>query len=199
MASEDSVSQWILGVQHGDSLAAQRLWERYYGRLVRLADRNLNGSPRRMADEEDVVVSAFAAFCQAAEKGRFPELTEREGLWRLLVKLTAKKAASQLRRQFRKKRGGGLVRGESVFWGPDQQPSTAGLDGVIGDSPTPEFAAAVAEECSRLFDLLDEDLRSIAVAKMEGYTNLEIADRLKCSLSTVERSLRMIRKAWERE
>jgi DNA-directed RNA polymerase specialized sigma24 family protein len=54
----------------------------------------------------------------------------------------------------------------------------------------------VAEECDRLLGLLNDDLRSVALAKMEDYTNQEIAEKLGCSLSTVERSLRLIRKIW---
>jgi DNA-directed RNA polymerase specialized sigma24 family protein len=40
-------------------------------------------------------------------------------------------------------------------------------------------------------------LRTVALWKMEGYTNLEIADRLACVETTVERKLQRIRKLWE--
>jgi hypothetical protein len=46
-----------------------------------------------------------------------------------------------------------------------------GLEQVVGDSPTPEFAVIMADECGRLLGQLDDDLRKIAVAKMEGFTN----------------------------
>jgi DNA-directed RNA polymerase specialized sigma24 family protein len=71
---------------------------------------------------------------------------------------------------------------------------------VIGDVPTPEFAAMMAEECRRLLEGLDNaDQETLAVAKMEGYTNEEIAKRLACSVRTVERQLRLIRKKWQEE
>jgi DNA-directed RNA polymerase specialized sigma24 family protein len=38
-----------------------------------------------------------------------------------------------------------------------------------------------------------------AGAKMEGYTNAEIAQRLACSLRTVERRLELIRNTWQAE
>jgi DNA-directed RNA polymerase specialized sigma24 family protein len=69
----------------------------------------------------------------------------------------------------------------------------------VGDSPTPEFAATMADECARLLGQLDDDLQQIALAKMEDFTNQEIAGKLDCSVSTVERSLRLIRKIWQRE
>ena len=67
--------------------------------------------------------------------------------------------------------------------------------------PTPrlgpaEFAAMAAEACSELLSQLDDDLRPVALAKLEDYTNKEIATKLDCSISTVERSLRLIRKIW---
>jgi DNA-binding CsgD family transcriptional regulator len=42
-------------------------------------------------------------------------------------------------------------------------------------------------------------LRDVAVWKMEGYTNEEIAGQLGRSVPTVERKLASIRKIWERE
>jgi DNA-directed RNA polymerase specialized sigma24 family protein len=193
---EPSVSQWIVGVKQGDGEAAQALWHRYFARLVHLARKKMQDAPRQVADEEDVALSAFASFCQAAEKGRFPGLEDREDLWRLLIVLTARKAVDLMRRERCAKRGG-RVRAESA---PDRGriPQDAqGLAEIVGDTPTPEFAAMVAEECTRLLNLLDENIRPVALAKMEDYTNQEIAARLDCSLSTVERSLRLIRKIWQ--
>jgi DNA-directed RNA polymerase specialized sigma24 family protein len=58
----------------------------------------------------------------------------------------------------------------------------------------------MADECRRLFDLLgDPDLRSIALWKMNGETNEEIAARLGCVVRTVERRQAVIRSIWEAE
>ena len=71
------------------------------------------------------------------------------------------------------------------------------FDQVVGREPTPEFAAQVAEECRRLLDLLaDTKLRSVAVWKMEGDTTEQIAAKLACAPSSVERKLRRIRGLW---
>lgn len=60
--------------------------------------------------------------------------------------------------------------------------------------PTPEFAAMISEEIQRLMEMIeDPQLKELAVAKMEGYTNAEIAERLNCSQRTVERRLKLIR------
>ena len=71
---------------------------------------------------------------------------------------------------------------------------------LVGDEPTPDFAAQVAEEYGRLLELLgDETLRQVAVWKMEGYSNDEIADKLGCSRRTVARKLEAIRILWNNE
>jgi DNA-directed RNA polymerase specialized sigma24 family protein len=197
--SQPSISQWILGAKEGQSQAINALWGQYFQRLVRLARQRLAELPRRVADEEDLALSAFASFCRAAEEGRLPDLADRDGLWRLLITITVQKAIDQARHDGRAKRGGGQVRGESALAFGDPGDTSHGLAEVVGDSPTPEFAAIMAEECSRLLNRLEGDLQQVALAKMEDCTNQEIADRLDCSVSTVERSLRLIRKIWQRE
>ena len=72
------------------------------------------------------------------------------------------------------------------------------LGQVAGPEPTPAFAALVAEEFRRRLDSLgDETLRRIALQRMEGFTNVEIAARLGCSLRTVTNKLKLIRMRWE--
>lgn len=200
MVDDAEVTQWLTGLARGEGLGAQRIWEQYCQRLFALARRKLGNVPRRAADEEDVVVSAFNSFCQAAEAGRFPQLEDRHDLWRLLVKLTARKVVAQLRREYSKKRGGAAVRGESVFMAEGASGETGGIGQVLGAAPTPELAVAASEECARLIALLDdESLRSVALWKLEGYTNDEIAAKLDCATTTVERKLGRIRKQWEHE
>ena len=200
MSPDESVSQWLSLLQSdGDAAAAQRLWERYFHRLVGLARAKLQGQPRRAADEEDVALSAFANFCRAAEAGRFPRLADRHDLWRLLVTLTERKAYNLVRDERRQKRGGGAVLGEAGLLRPDDS-SPEGLNQFAGREPTPEFAAEVAEECRLLLDRLgNAELQTIAVWKMEGDTVPEIATRLGCALTTVQRRLRLIRQIWESE
>jgi len=196
MSSAGSVTHWLELLKAGDHAAAQPLWERYFQNLVSLARARLWGAPRRMADEEDVALSAFDSFCRGAAEGRFPQLLDRNDLCQLLVLITARKAI-HLRQHERRQKRGGKVQLETELAGASEEPL---LNQVIGQEPTPEFAAQVAEECRRLLDQLGEgDLRSIALWKMEGYTTEEIAAQLGCSRSTVERRLRLIRKCLEQQ
>jgi DNA-directed RNA polymerase specialized sigma24 family protein len=202
MTSEDT--HLIALLKAGDAASVQPLWERYFTRLVHLARSRLRGSRRREADEEDVALSAFDSFCQGAMAGRFPQLNDSTDLWKLLVVITARKATDQVNRERRRKRCPQVdgveqpVRGDSVFAGSAEDgEAPRGLDEVSGPEPSPEFAACVAEEYERLLDALgDETLRSVAQWKLEGYTNEEIGDKVDCSLSGVERKLRLIRHSW---
>src|SRR5262245_58283243 len=188
---EGSVTHWINLLVAGQSAAAQPLWERYFQRLVGLARARLQGAPRRAADEEDVALSAFDSFCRNAEQGKFPRLQDRDDLWQLLVVLGARKAVDLARHEGRQKRGGAR---------PAEEGSDDGLAGLAADEPTPEFAAQFAEGCARLLDRLgDSGLRQVALWKLEGFTNEEIAARLGCVERTVERKLRVIRGLWEQE
>jgi RNA polymerase sigma factor (sigma-70 family) len=200
MPSAGSVTTWVEQLRAGDRVAAQRLWERYFPRLVGLARRKLRGLPRRAADEEDVALSALASFCRGAERGRFPRLEGRDDLWALLVVITARKAIDLRQREGRQKRGGGRAGGESVLdelLGDEE--GAAGIGRVVGAEPTPEFAAQVAEEFQRLLVLLPGDeLRTVALRKMESYTNGEIAAELGCADATVERRLKLIRSLWKK-
>jgi DNA-directed RNA polymerase specialized sigma24 family protein len=186
--SEGSVTGWVEGLRRGDRAAAQRLWERYYHRLVGLARRRLKATHRRVADEEDVALSAFDSFCRGAEEGRFPRLSDRDELWRLLVVITARKAGHLARSQTQLKRGGGAAA------------APLELEEIVADEPTPEFALQVAEEFLRLLGRLgDAELEAVAVWKMQGATTAEIADRLGYVPRTIERKLRLVRALWSDE
>jgi DNA-directed RNA polymerase specialized sigma24 family protein len=183
MESDGSVTRWLGPLQAGDPAAAQQLWERYFRRLVQLARKRLHGAPRRAADEEDVALDAFDSLRRGAEEGRFPWLLDRDNLWRLLVVITARKAAHLVRDQNRRPRADAVA-----------------LDQVVGREPTPEFAAEVAEEFARLLRALgDTELEAVARWRMEGYSVEEIATRLGYAPRSVKRKLRLIRRLWAQE
>jgi DNA-directed RNA polymerase specialized sigma24 family protein len=197
MSESGSITRWFDSLQEGNREAAQALWRRFASRLIDLARARLRAAPRRAADEEDAVLSAFDSFCRGAEEGRFPQVQDRGDLWNLLVAITVRKVSDQVHHERRQKRGGGAVLGEADL---ARRSEDQAFEDVIGSEPTPQLAAEMAEQFHRLLELLqDEELRSIALLKMEGYTNDEIAARLDCVRSTVQRKLNLIRSRWEQE
>jgi DNA-directed RNA polymerase specialized sigma24 family protein len=170
------------------------LWERYFRRLVTLARSNLGALPRRVADEEDVALSAFHSFCQGAVRGRFPQLDDRANLWRLLVTITARKVYQLKLSYGRQKRGGDLVLDEAALAQGKDSGASVRLEQFIATGPTPEFAAQAAEEFRHILKRLgDERFRQLAQLKMEGHTTQEIAVQLGCAPRTVIRRLQLIR------
>lgn len=190
MQSEGSVTRWITQLGHGNADAAQGLWETYFRRMVELARQRLQHAPRRAADEEDVALSAFNSFCTRARAGLFPRLRDRDHLWPLLVAITAHKCVDLIRHEHRQKRQGNA-----------QVP--VDLETLISQEPTPDFALQIADQLEYLLSQLDAtgdpELRSIALARMEGATPVEIAARLGCVRRTIERKLQLIARVWERE
>jgi len=202
MTKEDerSITQWIrdLTTDSRDE-AFRHLWERYFPRLVRLAESRLRGTTGGSADGEDIALSAFNSFFRGANAGRFPDLGSRDDLWKLLVTITARKAQNRQRDERREKRGGGRVVNQTALAGGELGGDDV-LFEVVSSEPTPEFAAMMTEECQRLFAALaDESHRLVALLKLEGRSNEEIATSLDCGLRTVERKLTVIRKRWSSE
>ena len=201
MSNDESVTTWLARLKAGRTDAAGKIWQRYVENLVRLARRKLGRSPRRAADEEDVVLSAFDGFLKGVADERFNKLDDRDDLWQVLVMLTERRAIALRRRELALKRGGGEVRGESVFARHEGNGShKPGLDQACGREATPAFAAEMTEQlCHLLEQLSDDTQRQIALGKLEGMTNQELAKKLGISLRTVERKLGLIRDKWSGE
>jgi DNA-directed RNA polymerase specialized sigma24 family protein len=189
MSSPGSITCWLNGLRAGESLAVLKVWENYFQQMVTLARDRLRLTSRAAADQEDVALSAFNSFCAAVKKGRFPRLNDRHDLWQVLFLLTKRKAIDHIQYEKAGKRDQGKTE-------PLPGDGSPGAD-LAGREPDPAEAAELAEECRRLLNLLPEDLRLLAVRKMEGYTNKECMVELRCSLATVERRLQLIRSEWE--
>ncbi len=190
MDPEGSVTRWISLLKDGDRAAASPLWEAYFRRLVALSRDRLRGTPRRAADEEDVALAAFDSFYRRAERGKFPDLQDRDDLWRLLFVLTVRKAIDLARREARQPGRG--ARGRRSGSRPSGTSSCCSARSPPPSSPP--WWPTSAGTCSTASGTI---LRAVAVWKMEGETNAEIAARLGVVVSTVERKLRRIRDLWD--
>lgn len=198
---EESVTTWLGGLKAGRTDSAEKLWNRYVERLVRLARRKLGRGPRRVADEEDVVLAAFTGFLAGVADGRFVKLDDRDDVWQVLVMLTERRAIGQRKHQLARKRGSGKVRGESVFMGLEGDGSyQPGLAQEAAHEPTPEFAVEMTDMLRHLIDSLPDDVRrQIVLGKLAGQTHEQIAEELGVGVRTVERKWGIIRDKWRQE
>ena len=198
--NSQSVTLWIQDLKAGRNESVEKLWERYFSRLVNLARKKLGNAEKRVSDEEDLAITVFQALCDGAANGRFEGLENRDDLWLLLIAITGNKAVDQVRRQTSQKRGSGEVRGNSIFQRQNSADDEASFEQLLGADPTPELLVSIDEEYSRLFGLLQDDVqRQIVRHKLSGYRNKEIAEKVGISLRSVERKLEVIRDAWAQE
>jgi DNA-directed RNA polymerase specialized sigma24 family protein len=189
-----SITHWIGVLKGGDGRAAAPLFERYYERIVALARARLRGAGGPIADEEDAAVSVFVDLFVGAPLGKFPLLDDRDDLWGLLAVITARKAADLKKRQGRRKRGGNRIVHACDL---DDEGRAGVMEQAAGREPIAEFTVMMAEECQRRIDALKDDvLRDVAMLRLEGFSDGEIAERLGCSRRTVMRKVKLIRLAW---
>ncbi len=172
--------------------AARKIWSRYLDALLNMARQHLPPAIRKRADEEDVVQSVFATFCLRHREKGFA-LNNRDDLWRLLVAITENKAINLRIHHTRQRRD---VRRELGSASSDSMSSP--LEKLEYPEPTPDDAAVLVEQLRVRLDRLDEPLRRVAIWKLQGYTNNEIADAgmMNCAVRTVERKLNLIRQMW---
>jgi hypothetical protein len=177
----------------GDHDAAFGLWRRYFDRMSQRARQRLVGNARA-ADGEDAALSAFDTFCRHVSAGEFAEVLDRNELWGLLAVLTERKARGQLRRERSQKRGGHLRR--ATLSGPGE--SGTGWSKIV--DPRGEMPEGLDMSCRELLArLADETLERIAVLRLEGCANQEIAEQLGIAERSVERKLARIRSIWRQE
>lgn len=195
-----SVSCWLEELRAGSDHAAQELWERYFDRLVHVARRKLDGVAKRAFDEEDVAISVFRSLCEGLVDGRLEEMRNRDDLWKVLVTITRQKAIDRIRHEKAKKRGGGAVRGESVFGNSPGQDRQLSMNEILGEDPNPSMLAEMEEEHQLLLETLgDPTLQRVAVLRMQGATVADVAATLGVTSRTVKRKLHLIRETWLQE
>jgi DNA-directed RNA polymerase specialized sigma24 family protein len=199
MSNDDPVPLWIEELRNADQAAARNLWNHFVSRLYELGRKKLRPETRRVYDEEDAAQSAFHSVCAGIAAGRFPALESRENLWHLLVVITARKVAHRHRHDQQQSRDVNRNLSDSIFVKSYDHSPPAGFELTISCEPTPEFAAEFVETCEFLFESLDDPaLKQVVTLRMEGYTDAEVADLLRCSRRTVQRRLEVVRRHWGR-
>lgn len=190
--ADGSVTVLFAQFRAGAEGAAGELWNRFLPRLCGLARKTLAGHPQRIADAEDAVQSAFASFWIRAGRGDFPDVVDRQSLWNLLAAITVRKARKQVIREKTQKRGGGQVLGEDQFDMTQSDPFQPKLADELNGLTPGEFDL----HCEELLQQLSEPLRELAVLRLMGHSNQEIAEFWGCTNRKVQRKLELIRLKW---
>lgn len=198
MSHEDPISQWIAELRDKDDNAAARLWTHFVQRLSEAARHMLNPRTRRAYDENDAAQSAFNSVFAGIASGNYPNLHDRDSLWRLLLVITSRKVTHRHRHDQQQKRDVRRTLFDSVFANGSFEETQGRIEQLPCREPSPEFAVAFSETCDALFaSLPDPKLQQVAAMRLEGHTDAEIATDLGCARSTVQRRLEMIRRCWK--
>lgn len=167
-------------VQAGSESAAKDLFDKYCERLLRLAKRRIGQRMSSRFDPEDVVQSAFRTFFTRVKNDEF-EFAHEDDLFKLLVRLTVRKTLRRIQYHRADKRNPEAEMGH-------QSDGSEIFAHVASGEPTAEVEVALLDEFERFVGQLPDLDRQVLELKVQGYSTVEIADRL----GTYDRKVRRI-------
>lgn len=180
--SAGSVSLLFDQVKRGESDAFRQLCDRYLPTLTRTVDRRV--APAEGIDADGVANSVLHSLWRAVvQRGRFHEVHDRDSLRRVLAEIVRQKVRRRRRDATRQKRDDRDTRRET-------------FDATPSPDPGPELLLEIRESIDEWLGLLLPEQRDLVRWQVEGYTNAEVAQKLGCSLRSVERHLHAVRAIW---
>ena len=169
----------------GDEDAARQLFDRYVAQLVALARRRISQRIASRVDAEDIVQSVFRTFFQRARQGEF-QIDDPDDLCKLLVKITVHKTLRQIAFHKRAKRDAAKEAGQG-------DGESDHLMAVLASEPTPEETTTLLDQMEHFLSKLRPEDRRIIEMRMEGYSNVEIANRLGITDRKIRRLMERVR------
>ena len=189
-----SITKLIASFGEMEEEAAKVIWERFFKRLCKYADQKVFKKHQRFFDGEDIAGSAMFALLDGLKHGKFQSIENRDQLWQLLTTIAARKTINRGRHHDRQKRGGGKIRGGSVFEGGHTDVNLA--EYVVSFNDPAKFVEFEMTCQDLLRSLPDDQYRRISLLRLAGHSNREIADEFNCSTRTIDRKLETIRLIW---
>jgi RNA polymerase sigma-70 factor (ECF subfamily) len=160
----------VAEVKAGSESAARELFDRYCARLMQLARRRIGQRMTSRVDPEDVLQSTFRTFFKRLRNDEF-SFEEEDDPFKLLVRLTVRKTLRQITFHRAAKRN------------PELEAAQAGdvqdlLGQISADEPSPEAAVALLEEFEAFMGGLAPFDREVLGLRLQGYSTVEIAERV---------------------
>jgi ECF sigma factor len=193
----DSVMRDLQDLRAGSQSATGRIVLRYWGRLQGLVRPRVRwyGRPAISVDEEDVANAALNSVVKRIRQGKYPDIVDHDGLWRMLAKFAVRKA-------------GRLV---EKWQGHPSVQSLSATNSLLDSSRSPSSRVATVDARDRLIDAINgyqpprsgspssEQLIQLAHYLSEGHDIPEIARRLEVARCTVYRWIDLVRKIGEQQ
>jgi RNA polymerase sigma factor (sigma-70 family) len=168
----------------GSESAARELFDRHCERLMRLAKRRIGQRLVSRVDPEDVLQSAFRTFFNRVRNDEF-SFREENDLFKLLVRLTVHKTLRQIAFHRAAKRNPELE-------AEQLSDAQAAFQQLCANEPEPEAAVALVEEFDRFVGQFPPLDRQVLGLKLQGYSTVEIAERIGSYDRKVRRILERI-------
>jgi RNA polymerase sigma-70 factor (ECF subfamily) len=137
---------------------------------MRLAKRRIGQRMTSRVDPEDVVQSAYRTFFTRVKNDEF-SFHEQDDLFKLLVRLTVHKALRQIAYHRAAKRNPELEALQSS--NPQEF-----LQQISAESATPDMEVALLDEFEQFMGQLQPLDRDVLQLKLQGYSTVEIAEKL---------------------
>ena len=193
----DSVTRDLHDLRAGSQSATGRIVKRYWGRLQGLVRPRVRwyGRPAISVDEEDVANAALNSVVKRLEQGKYPDIVDQDGLWRMLAKFAVRKANRVVKK----------------WTGHPSVQSLSAASGFPDPSRSPSSRVATAEARDRLIDAIKayqpprsghpsvEQLVQLAHFLSEDHDIPEIAKRLEVAHCTIYRWIDLVRKIGEQQ
>ena len=168
----------------GSESAARELFDKYCERLMKLAKRRIGQRMTSRIDPEDVIQSAFRTFFTRVRNDEF-EFHQEDDLFKLLVRLTVHKTLRQIAHHRAQKRNPE----QEVGHGSDAQDMLAQ---IAGGAPGPDVEVALIEQFENFMGQLPPLDREVLGLKLQGYSTVEIAEKLNSYDRKIRRVLERI-------
>jgi len=176
------IAELVERLQGGDPQAAEEVFARYAQRLTCLAEQHLSRKLAARLDGADVVQSVFRTFFRRSAAGEF-RIDSTAELWRLLVRITLRKARAYGRQHTAGVRD---VAAEAPGGG------AAFLIEALAHEPGPAEAAALVDQIQELLRGLPALYCDLLQLRLEGHSMSDTAARLGVSRRTVHRGLQLL-------
>ena len=181
MSDSEPVSTMMQRLRDGDPKAADALFARYAQRLARAAEQHLARKLAGRVDGEDVVQSVFLSFFRRFAAGQF-HFDSSAQLWRLLLRITLRKARFQARYHLAAKRDAAAEVGDG----------DRALAESVAYDPGPDEAIALVDQLDALLRGLPELHAHVLEKRLQGFSVAEIAEQQAVSRQTVYRVLDLL-------
>ncbi len=188
MDESPPIAELVERLRAGDAQAARQLFDRYARRLSHLAEQHLSRSLAGKVGGDDVVQSVFSTFFQRCARGEF-QIDNSSQLWRLLVKITVRKARAEHRHYAAGRRDIAAEAVEGEAW----------LAETIAREPGPEDAAVLVDEIQALLRGLPDLYCHVLEMRLQGYAVAEIAHQHQVSRQTVYQALHVLQRRMQQQ